>query len=103
MSRPKTSPSQEFLDAMDRYGVKDWTNPLAFYDYHSAWESGERPTKNTEGHWKWSSKYKHPLSHERYIIEGDKIIDTITGKEATEEEKMVNDTMREDYIRTSVF
>ena len=95
----ETSPSQAFLDDMDKYGVKDWTNPRAFYDYHAAWKAGAKPDKS--GH--WPSDFKHPLSHERYVIEDDKLIDTITGKEATEEEKIVNDIMREDYLRNLAF
>lgn len=101
--RAETSPSQEFLDDMEKYGVRDWTNPLAFYDYHAAWEAGEKPIKNEEGYWKWSSKYKDPLSHERYEEEDGKLIDTITGKESSHEEKAINDALREQFIKDSAF
>tara|TARA_R100000458_G_C8066188_1_gene106981 strand:- start:146 stop:475 length:330 start_codon:yes stop_codon:yes gene_type:complete len=101
----ETSPSQEFLDDMEKYGVKNWTDPRAFYDYHSAWTAGERPTWREDsedpegGYWKWSSKWKHPLSHERYINDGGILIDTITGKEATEEDKIMNDIKREEFLK----
>ena len=94
----QTSPPQEFLDDMEKYGVKNWTNPLAFYDYYKAWSDGVVPEK-IDGRWKWPSAYKHPLSHERYIMENNKIIDTITGKEALEEDKIMNDIKREEFLK----
>ena len=94
----QTSPPQEFLDDMEKYEVKNWTDPRAFYDYYKAWSEGVKPEK-IDGHWKWPSSYKHPLSHERYIIEKGKILDTITGREAPEEEKMINDMQREQFLK----
>ena len=92
-------PDKGFLNFMEHHGVKDWENPQHFYDYMSAYKAGAEP--DSTGH--WPSKYKHELSHERYKKIKGQLIDTITGKEATEEEKTVNDVLRDDYLRNLGF
>tara|TARA_R100000656_G_scaffold116198_1_gene88889 strand:+ start:262 stop:573 length:312 start_codon:yes stop_codon:yes gene_type:complete len=92
-------PSKEFLDIMEEYGVKDWENPLHYYDYMSAVEAGERPDEG--GH--WLSKYKHPLHPNRYVQEDGQWIDTISGEKATEEDKIINDMKRTEYEGNRAF
>ena len=42
-------PEKAFLDAMEKYGVKDWSNPLHYYDYQSAWKEGASQMKQVIG------------------------------------------------------
>ena len=55
----------------------DYSNPLHFYDWERAWQSGARA--DASGH--WPSEYKR-LGHPNLIING---IDTRTGMPATPE------------------
>ena len=92
-------PEKAFLNAMKEYGIKDWSNPLHYYDYMGAWRAGEGPDKG--GH--WPSKYKHSLHPNRFIIENNRWIDTITGKKAQEEDKLLNDMKRLELEGNSAF
>ena len=92
-------PEKAFIDAMSEYGVKDWENPLHYYDYMSAWRAGDMPDES--GH--WQSKYKHPLHPNRFIEENGEWIDTISNKKATEEDKIMNDMKRAIYEGNRAF
>ena len=92
-------PEKAFLDAMTKYGVKDWSNPLHYYDYQSAWREGAMPDET--GH--WPSKFKHPLHPNRYIQEDDVWIDTISGAKVKEEDKFTNDMKRAIYEGNRAF
>jgi len=64
------------------HGIVDPNNPRAYYDYKAAYEANEQPVDG-----KWSSKYKHDLSHERYEQRSDgQWYDTKNDKIVTEEE-----------------
>ena len=86
-------PEKAFINAMEKYGVKDWEHPKHYYDYMSAWRAGEMPDKT--GH--WLSKYKHPLHPNRFVRENGRWMDTISGKPATEEDRLINDMKRLEY------
>ena len=92
-------PEKAFIDAMKKYGVRDYQNPLHYYDYYGAWRAGEAPDK--AGH--WASKYKHELHPNRYIKENGQWLDTITGKSATEEDVMIQGMKRQEQEGNSIF
>ncbi len=95
--------NKEFKNYLSKYEVKDWKNPLHYYDYEAAFKDKARPEKNEEGIWKWPSKYKHPLHPDRYVYENEELIDSITGNPATKEEKLVYDLARKWTLPKTAF
>ena len=83
----------EFKEFLDKHQVREWNNPKHYYDYFRAFKEGATPDK--EGH--WPSKYKHPMHPNRYIKEGGEWTDTITGKKADYEDKILQDFKRKDF------
>ena len=105
LTKPINPGKQEF----DKYDVflaernvknesyKDWYNYRSAYDYYR--ETGIDPYDSKTKH--WSSKFKHPLSPERYIKDKDngRWQDTI-GSEFVNEEKVAQQHIsRLDYLK----
>ena len=81
----KNEDEQSFKDwyanASETYGIDpDPKNPENFYDYEAAWRAGvepetiEKPSGEIE--YKWPSQFKHDNHPNRFLVEGNNIIDT---------------------------
>ena len=94
---------KEFLEFLDKNNVKDWQNPLHYYDYHAAWKAGDKPDENKH----WSSKFKHNLHPNRYIKENDTWMDTKYNEEVPEAQVNEQTTLRnqfeDDYRFSKIF
>ena len=106
LTKPINPGKQEF----DKYDVflaernvknesyKDWYNYRSAYDYYR--ETGIDPYDTKSKH--WTSKFKHPLSEERYIRDEEtgKWFDTI-GSKFVNEEKVAQQTVeRLEYLES---
>jgi hypothetical protein len=71
------------------------------YDYKKAYQSfvetGEEPYDFKSKH--WSSKFKHPLSEERYIKDKNKWYDTIQNKYVPKDTVAFQEMKRSEYLK----
>ena len=102
-----TNPARQDFDEYDIFlaerNVRD-ANPRDWYDYNAAYEyyreTGIDPYDSKSKH--WASKFKHPLSPERYIQdkENKKWFDTIENKFVNEEAVAQQTIERLEYLES---
>jgi hypothetical protein len=83
---------QEWLDSND---IREHNNPMHFYDYKAAYEADEERDMVTG---KFSSKYKHDLSPERFEATENGWYDTKYEKYVDRTDVMVQEWERNEYL-----